>query len=114
MSNPNPSPLTRFVPGKSGNPSGRPKKLPITKAYESFLESKATALQFTGDESVLEAAAKSMLQQFVMGNVKAATEVTDRIEGKLKPPETQIDAQNRFEITVRHIGLRDSSPAETD
>lgn len=25
--NPNPSPLTRFVPGVSGNPGGRPKKL---------------------------------------------------------------------------------------
>ena len=63
-----------FLPGKSGNPGGRPKKKPITSAYERL----ATRAEY-------DAVAKAMFSRAKRGNVKAAAEITDRIEGKLTP-----------------------------
>jgi hypothetical protein len=33
---------TQFKPGQSGNPTGRPKRLPLTERYKEILESKLT------------------------------------------------------------------------
>lgn len=79
--NPNPSPLTRFKPGISGNPSGRPKTKPIADAYRRILLSGAMDLKLGRKDPNLEKFAKSMIKQAIKGNVKAAAEITNRIEG---------------------------------
>ena len=66
-----------FLPGKSGNPGGRKRK-PITEAYEKLL---------TPAEAV--ALARAMITRAKKGDVRAAVEVTDRVEGKLTPEESE-------------------------
>src|SRR5262249_25291819 len=41
MANPNPSPATRFRPGQSGNPGGRPRKHRLTDRIRAMLEDDA-------------------------------------------------------------------------
>ena len=41
--NPNPSPLTRFKPGQSGNPGGGPKNLSITRLVREELQKSVSA-----------------------------------------------------------------------
>ena len=59
--------------GVSGNPNGRPKKKPITLAYEKLLDDPAVALKVA--EGIV-AAAKA-------GDVQAAREIADRLEGRV-------------------------------
>jgi Family of unknown function (DUF5681) len=63
----------RFVPGVSGNPSGRPKKKPLTEALEEIYSDPKQAM----------AAAKALAKVVRKGNYKAFAEVADRIEGKV-------------------------------
>lgn len=70
-----------FMPGKSGNPGGRPKgSVKISAAYERSLARLVsgdpegrTYAQFIADKNVELAA---------QGNIAAIKEVTDRVEGK--------------------------------
>lgn len=62
----------QFKPGQSGNPGGRPKRKPLTEAYERILSNPAEA----------NAIAKAMIRLARKGNVRAAQELADRTEGK--------------------------------
>jgi hypothetical protein len=69
----------KFKPGQSGNPSGRPKKKPITEMYERIL-SKPENIQ------ALEDAVNKALSRGQMAMVLQLREMTDRIEGKVTQP----------------------------
>lgn len=71
--------LKPFQPGQSGNPGGRPKKL-ISDAYRLVLEQQATYGKQKGTGAELLAA--KMWRQAMSGKIQAATEITDRVEGK--------------------------------
>jgi hypothetical protein len=76
----------KWKAGQSGNPSGRPKKKPITDLYEEIL----------GDPVEMEKIRASVVKALVKGNmamVLQLREMTDRVEGKVTQP---IDA----DITV--------------
>lgn len=68
-----------FMPGQSGNPSGRPKKKPITEMYERIL-SKPENIE------ALEAAVNKALARGQMAMVLQLREMTDRVEGKVTQP----------------------------
>jgi len=61
-----------FKPGQSGNPGGRPKKKPITEAYARLL----------GNPSKADELAQAMFSEALSGNVQAAKELREGIEGK--------------------------------
>lgn len=63
----------QFKPGQSGNPGGRPKKKPVTEAYERIISDPKVALAIA--QGIIRAARK--------GNVRAAAEIADRVEGKV-------------------------------
>ena len=63
----------QFKPGQSGNPGGRPKKKPVTEAYE----------QLISDPEVAQAIARGIIRAARKGNVRAAAEIADRVEGKV-------------------------------
>lgn len=68
----------QWRPGQSGNPSGRPKRKKVTDALIEALE----ALAQEGDKTAAEAVARAMVLKAVAGDVKAATFIADRTEGK--------------------------------
>lgn len=61
-----------FQPGVSGNPGGRPKKKPITSAYARAVENPADA----------DKLAKALFDKACTGDVNAAKELREGIEGK--------------------------------
>lgn len=71
--------LKPFQPGQSGNPSGRPKKKPVTELYEKLLND-PNVMQ------MLEGSLKQMLRKGNMATVLHLREMTDRVEGKVTQP----------------------------
>lgn len=63
----------QFKPGQSGNPGGRPKKKAVTEAYERIIS----------DPKVAQAIAQGIIRAARKGNVRAAAEIADRVEGKV-------------------------------
>ena len=68
-----------WQPGESGNPSGRPKKKPITEMYERILNNPEHL-------AAIELATVNALKKGNMAFVLQLREVTDRIEGKVTLP----------------------------
>lgn len=67
----------QFKPGQSGNPTGRPKKKPLTELYEEILnDSKNAALVRRSILKAIEQAQSPMVQQL--------KEMADRVEGPLR------------------------------
>jgi hypothetical protein len=71
--------LKPFKPGQSGNPSGRPKKKPITEMYERILNNPEHL-------AAIEDATVKALKKGNMAMVLQLREITDRIEGKVTQP----------------------------
>ncbi len=71
--------LTPWKKGQSGNPSGRPKKKPITEMYERILNNPEHL-------AAIEAATLSALKRGNMAMVLQLREITDRVEGKITQP----------------------------
>jgi hypothetical protein len=82
-----------FKPGKSGNPGGRPKSKPLTEAYERLLADRKTA----------DAVAKAMERQARKGNVRAAQEMADRVEGKIQFQVVGTGEDGAIRVIVEHI-----------
>jgi hypothetical protein len=74
---------TQFRPGRSGNPSGRPRKL-LTEAYEAILGRK-----YPGDRqkrTYAQVIAEGQVLAAIYGKTDAAREIADRVEGKVPLP----------------------------
>jgi hypothetical protein len=70
-----------WKPGQSGNPSGRPKRAPITDAYIALLSKPVP-----GDKlkrTYAEAIAQAVAEKAIEGDTRAAQEITDRVEGRV-------------------------------
>jgi hypothetical protein len=68
-----------FAPGQSGNPSGRPKKKPISDLYEEILNDPE-------EMAKIRAAVVKSLTKGNMAMVLQLREMTDRVEGKVTQP----------------------------
>jgi hypothetical protein len=71
--------LKPWPKGESGNPGGRPKKKPITDELERLLQEQAPDASGRTWRAVI---AESLLRQAAKGDVRAISELTNRIEGK--------------------------------
>lgn len=70
----------KWRPGQSGNPSGRPKKKPITEMFEQML---ATDEDFA---SVRDAVKKVFFQKSGIAKVMLLKDMAERLEGKVAQP----------------------------
>jgi hypothetical protein len=86
---------TRFRPGQSGNPGGRPKIKTLSQAYRSQLEQVNPA--DPAGRTFAECIAENLVKLAAKGNVQACIELADRVEGK---------------ITLAVAGLEDDDFAE--
>jgi len=80
------SPATEFKPGQSGNPNGRPKKLPeLDKLLADVLGHDPNGDGLTAAENILNA----MYKQAIKGDTRAAELLLNRGYGKPKDNEGQ-------------------------
>jgi Family of unknown function (DUF5681) len=106
---------TQFQPGVSGNPSGRPKRLPITDRTLDQLEGlvpEATrrALGLPKGATYGDAVVRKQVRQAVRGSTQAFNAIADRAEGK---PRQAVDftAEGGIEVVIREIGRGKKEPA---
>lgn len=74
------SEATRWKPGQSGNPGGRPKTAPLSQACREVL-----ARPLPGDtagRTYAEAIAEKLAEKALKGDIRAAQEIGDRAEGR--------------------------------
>ncbi len=82
--NPTPPPISgRWKPGQSGNPSGRPKRKPVSEGLIRLFAKL--------DDMELEEYNREIVKKAASGDVAAYREVRETIEGKLT---TQIVSEN--------------------
>jgi hypothetical protein len=85
----------KFKPGQSGNPGGRPKKQPITDYLIDQLDRPIPELMrekvpqifvevYGSNATFGQLLAFKLITQAVKGDMQAAKEVLDRVEGKVK------------------------------
>lgn len=87
-----------FLPGRSGNPSGRPKKKPLTDALAKLAERKVPK-DATGILAPLrgqrwaDVMAAGLATSAADGDASAFREAADRLEGKVATPITGGDGE---------------------
>lgn len=72
---------SRFQPGASGNPNGRPKLTALSEALRAEL---AAEMPGADEQTYAEAIARALIAAALNGDVAAAREIADRTEGKPK------------------------------
>lgn len=84
----------KWKPGQSGNPTGRPRKLPITDRYATIAELPVpdyllAALKLSEAEkqeikTYGDALALNQFRSAIKGKTEAAREIADRLEGRAR------------------------------
>jgi hypothetical protein len=109
--------LTPWQPGQSGNPGGRPRKLPITDYIIGQLEKPIPAAMkaklpaaftevYGDDASFGEMLAFKVIDQAAKGDIRAMNTVMERAEGKVKQSVSLSgEDDNEAVIRVVHVGL---------
>ena len=88
------SPATEFKPGQSGNPNGRPKKLPeLDKLLADVLGEEKDGL--TAAEAIL----KALRMKAAKGDIRAAEVLLDRAYGKAKQVTEEI-GNSTIKLTI--------------
>lgn len=82
-----------FMPGKSGNPGGRPKKLPLTAIYEEILAD-------VTDRADIKDTVRKIVKQGRMSAVLQLREMAERVEGKVTQ-SVQVDGEISVSISER-------------
>jgi hypothetical protein len=88
--------LKPWQPGQSGNPGGRPRKLPLTDAARNWLEQVDHKSGLTNAERVVMALGRQALK----GSYEAFKALADRAEGK---PSQTVDLNTDKHDDVREL-----------
>jgi hypothetical protein len=100
---------TRFRPGHSGNPGGKPSWTPYADAHREVAELPVAELAILPTDSVAMATAKTVATQALKGNITAAAEAANRAEGTPRQrPELQKEIVVRVEYAKHEIPKRDA------
>ena len=90
-----------FQPGQSGNPKGRPKSITLSEAYRHQLAQPVP--KDREGRTYAEVIAALMCQRATQGDVAAAKEICDRVEGRA-PQKIDVDmnVMNWREMARQH------------
>lgn len=93
--------LKKWAPGQSGNPSGRPRKRPISDRYAEMVETMLpndvrTALRLPEGATYGDAIAFAQARQAIKGKPEAAREIREAIEGKSTQRDQETEGQPRI------------------
>jgi hypothetical protein len=72
--------LRPWAKGVSGNPGGRPRKSPITDVLADMLQS--SSADDPAKRTYAEVIAEMLLKRACQGDIRAAREIADRVEGR--------------------------------
>jgi hypothetical protein len=72
----------KFEPGQSGNPAGRPKSITLSEAYRYHLAQPVP--KDPQGRTYAEVIAELMCQRATQGDVAAAKELADRVDGRAR------------------------------
>jgi Family of unknown function (DUF5681) len=75
--------LKPWAKGVSGNPGGRPKRLPLSDALRELLDQ--TCPDDDAGRTYAQVIAETLLRAACRGDIRAAREIADRTEGR--PPQ---------------------------
>jgi len=100
---------TRFQPGQSGNPNGRPSYAVLTSAYRDQLDRQldretAVALGIPLDSTIAEGIAAVLTRNALCGDVAAAKEIGDRVQGRAPQfIDMELNAHRKTEVVIRVV-----------
>jgi hypothetical protein len=84
MANANPSPSTRFPPGNSANPGGRPKGKSLTTRLREILDAnELEGVDLADGEKVADVLAQVIVRKALAGDFRFVELVFNRIDGKV-------------------------------
>jgi Family of unknown function (DUF5681) len=92
---------TRWKPGQSGNPGGRPKTAPLSRACRELLTQPVP--NDPEGRTYAGAIAQTLAEKALAGDIRAAQEIADRAEGR---PRQSIEVEN---TTLREASERMSN-----
>jgi hypothetical protein len=127
MANKNPSPSTRWKPGKSANPGGVPKDpdrdpdrdRTVAVALDELLHSRRIGkVEVPGGRLVLDLVCEKLLTEALKGNIRAMELLFDRAYGKVPTPigedPAAVAAASRRGYTVLMPTAEGANDAEAD
>jgi hypothetical protein len=97
--------LKPFKKGESGNPSGRPKTLPLTEAYREIAQMRVPKNVDPKQRTYSQLIALAIASEAMHGKVQAAIEIADRIEGKAI---NRVDFTGDVAVTVAPATLEEA------
>jgi hypothetical protein len=104
-----PPKATRWKPGQSGNPKGRPKSLTLSEAYRKKLAE--VDPEDEQGRSYAEILAEQIVSKAKTGDVAAVRELADRTEGKARQTVSlTVERRTQLEQAVEGI-MRDAEAA---
>jgi hypothetical protein len=90
--------LKKWAPGQSGNPTGRPRKRPISDRYAEMVETVLpddlrNAVGLPNGATYGDAIALSQARQAIKGKPEAAREIREAIEGRTTQRDHETDGR---------------------
>jgi Family of unknown function (DUF5681) len=106
---------SRFKPGASGNPGGRPKRAPTLR--RELLDELARPVAAGGDETKQRAIARTLVKQAIAGNLRALSVLVAVLarmpEPKEEAAEQQLSEHDR-EILEKYAQQESGTPEECE
>jgi hypothetical protein len=105
---------TRFTPGQSGNPGGRPRRTPYADAHRLVADLPIAELQDSPDDTVAIRMAKRVVRQGLEGKFAAVVEAANRTEGKPREMEPEQDSEQTMDWPTCYRKIREAYGLEDD
>src|SRR5277367_2302993 len=112
---------TRFKPGRSANPGGRPGRTPYADAHRAVAALLVADLKTSPDDSIAVGIAKAVAREAMKGKIAAAVEAANRTEGRPREidepdeqnPVEKLDQKTTIRMIRKIYGLADPQDADT-